>query len=164
VYDQFQNIPYLNSKISETSVSRRILSRIPAGSGHSMLNPLMIKPLRVLTGLFFLVVLAFGSWQSSYATDDEITAISKQSFRIVLAAAIGSTGYSWSAQFDKAFLKLKKSWYEKPESKLLGASGKQVFMFVPLKPGNTKIEMQLKRPWESSTPKTKVYQISILPK
>ncbi|MDR3605619.1 MAG: protease inhibitor I42 family protein [Syntrophaceae bacterium] len=69
-----------------------------------------------------------------------------------------------SNQFEKALLKLKKSWYEKPESKLLGASGKQVFVFVPLKPGNTKIEMRLKRPWESSALKAKVYQISILPK
>ena len=123
-----------------------------------------INPLSVLTGFFLMAVLVFGSWQSSYATDDEITAILKQPFRIVLTAAIGSTGYSWSAQFDKALLKLKKSWYEKPESKLLGASGKQVFVFVPLKPGNTKIEMRLKRPWESSALKAKVYQISILPK
>jgi hypothetical protein len=68
----------------------------------------MINPLRVLTCLFLMAVLVLGSWQSSYATDDEITAI--------------------------------------------------------LKPGNTKIEMRLKRPWESSTLKAKVYQISILSK
>ncbi len=129
-----------------------------------MIKSLMTKPVRFLTGLFLIAVLVFGSWQSSFATNDEITVILKQPFRIVLAAAIGSTGYSWSDQFDKAFLKLKKSWYEKPDPKLLGASGKQVFMFVPLKPGNTKIEMRLKRPWESSVSKTKVYQISILPK
>ncbi len=155
---------FYDQQISETSISRRILGRILTGSVHTMLNPLMINPLRVLTGLFLIAVPVFGSWQSSYATDDEITAISKQPFRIVLTTAMGSTGYSWSAQFDKAFLKLKKSWYEKPESKLLGSPGKQVFIFVPLKPGNTKIEMQLKRPWESSAPKAKVYQISILPK
>ncbi|MGO8878311.1 MAG: protease inhibitor I42 family protein [Desulfomonilaceae bacterium] len=129
-----------------------------------MIKPLMLKPIRILASLFLVAVLVLGPWQSSYATSDEITAILKRPFRIVIAAAIGSTGYSWSAQFDKAFLKLKKSWYEKPDSKLLGASGKQVFMFVPLKPGNTKIEMRLKRPWESSASKTKVYQISILPK
>ncbi|MGO8882098.1 MAG: protease inhibitor I42 family protein [Desulfomonilaceae bacterium] len=124
----------------------------------------MTNPVRSLTGLFLVAVLVLGLWQSSYAADDEISAILKQPIRIVLAAAIGSTGYSWSAQFDKAFLKLKKSRYEKPESKLLGAPGKQVFLFVPLKPGNTKIEMRLKRPWESSALKVKVYQISILPK
>ncbi len=129
-----------------------------------MIKPLMLKPIRILASLFLVAVLVFGPWQSSYAADDEITAILKQPFRIVLTTAIGSSGYSWSAQFDKAFLKLKKSWYEKPESKLLGAPGKQVFMFVPLKLGNTKIEMRLKRPWESSTLKAKVYQISILSK
>ncbi len=118
---------------------------------------------KLLTGLFLIAVLAFGSWQSGYATEHVIAAKLKQPFPILLEAAIGSTGYSWSAQFDKAWLKLEKSWYEKPESKLLGAPGKQTFLFVPLKPGNTKIEMRLKRPWESSAVKTKVYQITILP-
>ncbi|MCL5125634.1 MAG: protease inhibitor I42 family protein [Deltaproteobacteria bacterium] len=124
----------------------------------------MIQHLKLLAGLLFLALTVFGWPHSSYAGEHEITAILKQPFRIELTAAIGSTGYSWSAQFDKAWLKLEKSWYEKPESKLLGASGKQVFMFVPLKPGNTKIEMRLKRPWESSAVKTNVYQISILPR
>ena len=129
-----------------------------------MTKPLMINSIRIVASLFLVTVLVLGAWHSGYAIEDGVTATLKQPFRIVLTTAIGSTGYSWSAEFDKAFLKLSKSWYEKPESKLLGAPGKQVFMFVPLKPGNTKIEMRLKRPWESSTLKAKVYQISILPK
>jgi len=129
-----------------------------------MSNPLMSNFFRILTGLFLSAVLVFGSRQISCAEDHEIKAVSKQPFRIELLAAIGSTGYKWSAQFDKAFLKLKKSSYEKPESKLLGASGKQVFVFVPLKQGNTTIEMQLKRPWESSSEKSRVYRIQILPR
>ncbi|MHB8205006.1 MAG: protease inhibitor I42 family protein [Desulfomonilaceae bacterium] len=129
-----------------------------------MTNPFMINGTRIFVSLFLAAVLVLGSCQNSHATDDKIAAILKQPFRIELRAATGSTGYSWSAQFDKAFLKLKKSWYEKPESNLLGASGIQVFFFVPLKPGITKIEMRLKRPWEPSSSKTKVYQISISPK
>jgi predicted secreted protein len=123
----------------------------------------LINITRTLASLFLFIVLCFGPWQKSYATEHEITAKLKEPFRIVLSAAIGSTGYSWSARFDESFVKLKKSWYEKPESKLVGASGKQIFMFVPLKPGNSKIEMLLKRPWESSTRETRVYEISILP-
>ena len=121
----------------------------------------MINSTRILASLFLVIVLCLGPWQSSYATEHEISAKLKQPFRIVLSAAIGSTGYSWSARFDGAFFKLKKSWYEKPESKLVGAPGKQIFMFVPLKPGNAKIEMVLKRPWESSTVKTESYEISV---
>ncbi len=121
----------------------------------------MINSTRILASLFLVIVLCFGPWQSSYATEHEITARLKQPFRIVLSAAIGSTGYSWSARFDESFFKLKKSWYEKPESKLVGASGKQIFMFVPLKPGNAKIEMLLKRPWESSAVKTESYEITV---
>jgi len=123
----------------------------------------LIKITRTLASLFLFIVLCFGPWQKSYASEHEVTAKLKQPFRIVLSAAIGSTGYSWSARFDEAFFKLKKSWYEKPESKLVGAPGKQIFIFVPLKPGNAKIEMLLKRPWESSAVKTESYEITILP-
>jgi len=122
----------------------------------------LINGTRTLASLFLFIVLALIPWQSSYAAEHEIRAVLKQPFRIVLTASIGSTGYIWSARFDEGFLKLEKSWYEKPESKLVGGPGKQVFVFVPLKQGNTKIEMQLKRPWESSELKTEVYEISIL--
>jgi predicted secreted protein len=118
----------------------------------------------VFASLSLIIALCLGPWQRIYATEHEISATLKQPFRIEQTAAIGSTGYSWSAQFDTAFFKLKKSWYQKPKSKLLGASGKQIFIFVPLKPGKATIEMRLKRPWESSTVSAKVYQISILPK
>ena len=124
----------------------------------------LINDTRTLASLFLFIVLALIPWQSSYAAEHEIRAVLKQPFRIVLTASIGSTGYIWSARFDEGFLKLEKSWYEKPESKLVGGPGKQVFVFVPLKQGNTKVEMQLKRPWESSELKTEVYEISILPK
>jgi predicted secreted protein len=127
-----------------------------------MMRLFLINGTRTLASLFLFIVLALIPWQSSYAAEHEIRAVLKQPFRIVLTASIGSTGYIWSARFDEGFLKLEKSWYEKPESKLVGGPGKQVFVFVPLKQGNTKVEMQLKRPWESSELKTEVYEISIL--
>jgi predicted secreted protein len=129
-----------------------------------MTTLLMSNPIRVVTILFLISVLVVATWHNSCATEDEIKAVLGKPFRIVLKAAIGSTGYSWSAEFDKAFLKLEESYYEKPDSKLLGASGKQVFIFVPLKTGNTTIRMLLARPWESSSVDAKVYQISISPK
>lgn len=125
-----------------------------------MTNPLM-SPMRGMIGLALVAVLLLGCGGSSCAAEDEVRAIVEQPFRIILSAAIGSTGYSWSPQFDKAYLKLENSWYEKPDSQLLGASGKQVFVFLPLKPGNTRIEMQLKRPWESSPIESKVYNVPI---
>ncbi|MFH0960562.1 MAG: protease inhibitor I42 family protein [Pseudomonadota bacterium] len=118
---------------------------------------------RILASFIMMIALIIGFEQSGYATEHEISATLNKPFRIELAASIGSTGYSWSARFDEAFLKLEKSSYEKPESKLLGAPGKQVFVFVPLKSGNTKIEMSLKRPWESSALKSEIYQIFVLP-
>ncbi len=128
-----------------------------------MTTLLVSNPIRVAAVLCVICVLVLGTWHNSGATNDEIKAVLRKPFRIVLTAAIGSTGYSWSAEFDKASLKLEESWYEKPDSKLLGASGKQVFMFVPLKTGNTTIKMRLARPWESSSVEAKVYQIFVSP-
>lgn len=129
-----------------------------------MINPVNINPFRILTGLIIIAVLVLGNVQKGFPSENEIDATLKKPFRIVLSAATGSTGYSWFPNFDKSLLKLKKSWNEKPESKLLGAPGRQVFVFVPLKPGKTKIEMTLKRPWESSIVEVKVYSVSIAPK
>lgn len=125
-----------------------------------MSNPFM-SPMRGMIGLALVAVLLLGCGESSCAAEDEVGAVVGQPFRIVLSAAIGSTGYSWSPQFDKAYLKLENSWYEKPDSQLLGASGKQVFVFLPLLPGESTIKMQLKRPWESAPVDSKVYRVSI---
>ncbi|MHB8205645.1 MAG: hypothetical protein ACYDHG_18350 [Desulfomonilaceae bacterium] len=95
-----------------------------------MIKPLMLKPIRISASLFIVALIVLGSCQSGYAADDEISAMLMLPFRIVLAAAIGSTGYSWSAQLDKASLKLKKPWHEKPKLRLLGAPGRQISMFV----------------------------------
>lgn len=114
--------------------------------------------------LFFLLMASLMTVVSAltcHAAENQISATLAKPFVIELSASTGSTGYSWTAQFDENFLKLDKSYYEKPESKLLGAPGKQIFMFVPIKPGNTVIEMRLKRPWESSWAKTEIYNILI---
>ncbi|MCX5873792.1 MAG: protease inhibitor I42 family protein [Deltaproteobacteria bacterium] len=129
-----------------------------------MINSSGINPIRILAGLFVIAVLVLGTAQKGFPAENEIDATLKKPFRIVLSAATGSTGYSWFPNFDKSLLKLKKSWNEKPETKLIGASGKQVFVFIPLKPGKTKIEMTLKRPWESSIAEAKVYLVSVAPK
>jgi len=129
--------------------------------GHLIRSFLFNGP-RTLTSLFLVIFLIWATGQSTYASDHEITAILEQPFQIVHTAAIGSTGYSWSARFDENLLKLRETRYEKPKSKLVGAPGEQVFVFVPLKQGKAKIEMRLKRPWESSEIKTQVYEVSIL--
>ncbi len=74
-----------------------------------------------------------------------------------------STGYKWQAGFNKNVIELVKETYEKPSAKLLGASGQQVFVFRPVKTGETKIEMIYKRRWEKSFAQRQVYHIKISP-
>ena len=114
--------------------------------------------------LFFLLMaslLAVASTLTCHAAENQVSATPDKPFVIELSVATGSTGYSWTAQFDENFLSLKKSYYKKPESKLLGAPGKQIFEFVPIKPGHTVIEMRLKRPWEPVEAKNEIYNILI---
>jgi predicted secreted protein len=143
----------MNKKLSDSTI--HIWSHL--------IRSFLVNGTRTLSSLFPVIFVVCAIWQSSYASEHEITATLEQPFHIVLTAAIGSTGYSWSARFDENFLKLRETWYEKPKSKLVGAPGEQVFVFVPLKQGKAKIEMRLKRPWESSEIKTQVYEVSILP-
>jgi predicted secreted protein len=116
-----------------------------------------------------MLVLTFGlsAWASG---QDEKLARNKthlngqlhKRFRIELASN-PSTGYSWTADFDKGFLKLESSRYERPGQQIPGRGGKHVFVFLPLKAGETVIEFQYKRPWEPAGAEIRKYSVSIAP-
>jgi inhibitor of cysteine peptidase len=60
-----------------------------------------------------------------------------------------STGYQWELDFDTNFITLEKKSYNPSNSKL-GGTGKEHFIFLPLRSGKTTITMQYKRTWEKS--------------
>lgn len=74
-----------------------------------------------------------------------------------------TTGYRWKASFDSNYLRLKADRYERPAKASIGAGGKQNFVFVPIKPGDTKIRFIYKRPWEKSMAREKTLTIHINP-
>ena len=74
-----------------------------------------------------------------------------------------TTGYSWSAEVDPDFLKVKDDTY-KSESNLLGAGGVQTIEFEALKTGQTKITMKYMRPWEKEAIKNHEIAVTINPK
>lgn len=121
--------------------------------------------------LVIAIVLVFTFGLCAWASDqDEKPALNEthfsahlqKSFRIALASN-PSTGYSWTAKFDKSFLKLKSSRYERPAQQVPGKGGKHVFVFLPLKAGETVIELQYKRPWEPAPAEVRKYSVSITP-
>jgi inhibitor of cysteine peptidase len=89
-----------------------------------------------------------------------------QEFTIALEAK-PSTGYTWKANYDSQFLKLKAQGFETlaprgPEAALpLGAPGKARFTFIPIKAGQTTIKMVYQRPWEQSPAEEEAFMIII---
>ena len=76
----------------------------------------------------------------------------KSSFVITLEAN-PTTGYQWSVvSFDKDLLTLSSSYYQGPDSKLIGAGGHMLFTFTLNKekayPKTTDLFFSYARPWE----------------
>jgi inhibitor of cysteine peptidase len=65
-----------------------------------------------------------------------------------------STGYQWqlAKPLDGEIVKRVGSEYQAPETKLLGAPGKEVWTFKGVGPGSTAIELNYLRPWEKNMP------------
>ncbi|MCX5906628.1 MAG: protease inhibitor I42 family protein [Deltaproteobacteria bacterium] len=65
-----------------------------------------------------------------------------------------STGYQWqlARPLDEAIIMLIRSEYQQPESKLLGAPGKEVWTFKGMGPGKATIDLNYVRPWEKNIP------------
>jgi inhibitor of cysteine peptidase len=121
--------------------------------------------------LVIATVLVFTFGLSAWASDKDekparnetrLNAQLHRSFRIVVDSN-PSTGYSWTVDFDKSFLKLESSRYERPAQQIPGRGGKHVFVFLPLRAGETVIELQHKRPWEPASAESRKYSISIAP-
>ena len=80
--------------------------------------------------------------------------------------ALGSnptTGYGWQAGYDENMLKLVAKTYEpsdKPKG-VLGTGGIEFFRFQALKPGETRVDIVYKRPWEEQSIAQKSFLVII---
>ncbi len=76
-----------------------------------------------------------------------------------------TTGYRWQLgnPLDEAVLQLVGTEYEAPQSKLLGAGGKEKWTFRAVGRGVTSITLEYVRPWEKGVPpgKTVVYPVRV---
>jgi predicted secreted protein len=117
--------------------------------GRYTLTLLMLCP--------FLILLPATNCRSQ--VDEKLVKVNKE-FKIPLDSN-PSTGYRWEASFDKAFLKLKADHFKRPEKALIGAGGTQVFVFLPIKKGETEIRFVYKRHWEKTIAREKTFRIHI---
>lgn len=100
--------------------------------------------------------LLFGLSMISYAQDNLILNVASDdpSFEVVLPSN-PTTGFQWSViRFDKTFLTLSNSVYEKPKNNLIGAGGQMHFRFALQQgksyPKSTEIVLKYARSWEAS--------------
>ncbi len=76
-----------------------------------------------------------------------------------------TTGYHWrlAKPLDEGVLKLAGVEYKTPQSKLLGAGGKEIWTFQAVGRGVTSIHLEYVRPWEKGVPpaRTAVYTVRV---
>lgn len=89
-------------------------------------------------------------------------AVIGEDFLIILPSN-PSTGYSWTADFDKNYLTLRSKDYvaDKVSPETVGAGGTEVFTFTPIKAGEVTIAMNYERSWENIPTETKVFKYTI---
>ena len=94
-------------------------------------------------------------WVNAANTISIKAVTSAKEFQISLSAN-PTTGYQWSVkEYDKTLFKLKSSYYQRPQSKLIGAGGKMVYTFALRKrqhyPQQTKMLFSYARAWEPNS-------------
>jgi inhibitor of cysteine peptidase len=77
-------------------------------------------------------------------------------FAIVLQSN-QTTGYRWeiSSAGDALVVKSTGAEYTPPDTKLVGAGGKEVWIFEAVGRGTTEISLKYARPWEKDVPPAK---------
>ena len=93
--------------------------------------------------------------------DNNITVDKDKTFIVVLDSN-PTTGYSWQASFNEAFLRLdNQEFVSQGEPGIVGAGGTETFTFTGLKQGTTDIIFSYLRSWETDAIETKTFTIII---
>jgi inhibitor of cysteine peptidase len=77
-----------------------------------------------------------------------------------------TTGYRWqlAGPIDERIIKLVSSEYKRPDSRLVGAGGQELWKFQAVGKGNTNIVMTYVRPWEKDEKAARTASFSVVVK
>ena len=124
----------------------RNLQRLSGQVSKSMKTLLIIPVILLLTGCTCTPV------YTPEITEDSAIITTKvgEEFTITLDSN-PTTGYQWklSDNFTEGVVRLVKSEYVAPETEMVGAGGQEVWTFKAIEPGETTIDMEYVRPWET---------------
>ena len=108
--------------------------------------------------IIILVLLLLSSYTFAETNDmtNTIQATIGKEFVITLDAN-ATTGYQWqfAKPLDESILQLIRSEYLPDKTELVGAGGKQVWVFKALNAGKTAISFKYVRSWEKNVPPVK---------
>lgn len=110
-----------------------------------------------------IVLVIFALTVPAFAKGSVINTKAGNTFKIQLESN-ASTGFQWklAVPLDEKIVKLVSSDYIAPNTNLVGAGGKEVWVFKAIKKGTTKISLKYVRPWEKIAPVSqKVYTIIV---
>ena len=114
--------------------------------------------LRILSILVFVELILFTQVCLIYGMEMGVKCNSE--FKISLASN-PTTGYKWQVNFNREYVKLISDTFEKSSDGQVGSGGTQIFVFLPIKEGKTKIEFVYQRPWEKEPIQKKGFHITI---
>ena len=92
-------------------------------------------------------------------TDGEIVASVGETFSIELDGN-ATTGYEWEPKLSDDTLRLIERRYQ-PAGAGIGAGGKEIFTFEPMKSGRASVSFEYKRPWETDAVEKQKFQLHI---
>ena len=107
-----------------------------------------------------------GITQKSHEYTDPSEAINTKvgSKFIILLDSNRTTGYQWqlAERLDNSVLKAESSEYIVPEKKLIGAGGKERWVFKAVGKGKTTASFEYLRPWEKDVKPARVSKFTII--
>lgn len=123
----------------------------------------MSRPLVVLAIVGLLVGTAGCAARKIYGEDVSRIEAARGDDIVIALAANPTTGYAWMpGKTDPAILTLVGSDYEPPPSAALGAGGRQLVTFRAVGRGTTTLQLDYRRPWESTAPaKSAIFTIVV---
>lgn len=97
------------------------------------------------------------------ATAEQIETTVGQTFSVTLDSN-PTTGYKWqlAKPLDEGILKLVGSEYKKPATKLVGAGGKEIWVFKATAKGRTSIRLKYVRSWEKGVQPVKEAAFTVI--
>jgi inhibitor of cysteine peptidase len=139
-------------------------------------EPYMKKKIWILAAVLVIAAIAIGTTFAMADTsstpaltaadsDKQITLNAGDSLILTLDSN-PSTGFSWSnASISKvSVIKEMSREFKEPDSKLMGASGQDIWTFKALEKGTSTISMNYSRPWEKDVAPIATFNVTIVVK